>query len=305
MRLRTLLALATLLLLVAAPAAAAKTHEAKDKDAKHADPAPGHGRGQAPPPSAPEASPAPTPKPGKADAAPPAAREASPAAQPSFAPALPAAAHAEASVVAPVSPTRGPPEKDPVAPWLAPGDVTLESVALPMPTGAPAWALPLLGFLALGAVFVVGAKPHRFPLAQSEPGVEVSLGDARSLLRLAQAEVARGRFDAALARFDQAIAQDGRIAVAHFCRALCLAQLARHDEALHAMREARRLDPNEGAFILEHARCAARAGESGEAMDALAPLLAAMPELGEEIGQDAAFAGLFDHPRFLILVGRL
>jgi tetratricopeptide (TPR) repeat protein len=185
------------------------------------------------------------------------------------------------------------------------------------------WGVPLAGLLLLGVVLSSGrlvqprplprreappAPPAQVaPAAQPAPSVLVTVQprDLDGMLRAAQAAVVAGRFEEAIAWFDKALRLNPRLAVAHFCRAVCFVGLKRDADAYASFRKAYDLDPKEGAYRLELARVCARLGRANEAMDVLGALLHALPALVDDVSSDPSFAGLFDHPRFLAMTGRL
>ena len=302
-----------ILLLTAAPALAepddgkgpghaqgkAKGHE------KHADP-PGHARREA----APEAESAPAPAP-EAPAE-PAPTQAPAEAPPHDAAAEPAPAREHVRAPTPV------PERRIAAMEEGLALQARATVAIPQPyaaapdreDGSPVgsiwtWALPILGIVGIGAA-LAGTRPasvhattaKRLSYLTATPNVE-------GLLRAGKTAVEQQRFEEAVAWFTQALKLDPRVHVAHFCMGVCLATLDRHDEAYAALRKAHRLDPREGAYRLELARAAARTGRHREAIQQMSPLLHALPDLARHAGDDDAFAGLRDHPRWLAMLGRL
>ncbi|GEM_PF-3169285 len=306
----TALGLALLLLLVAVAggAVAGKPTVAPQR---------GHAQGGTPPPPAPAPSPAPVPAP----SSPPQLPE-----EHLIAPAPePAAAPAPDPEPAASNPTTSTPETPkPIAsstvwrlhdPTIDPGvvqesaaPVVLAATQAPIPAGASPWLAALLGVVAVGAVFAVGARPLGVPrVPKAAPKVHLNLVpiDVPSLLRAAQTAVKEGKLAEALAWLDTALVLDPRLHVAHFCRGVCLSGLDRHAEARAALARAVELEPTEGAYRFELARSCARVGESAEAMAQLAPILAALPELAQDVSEDDAFAGLKDHPQFLALVGLL
>ncbi|MEA3200345.1 MAG: Anaphase-promoting complex, cyclosome, subunit 3 [Thermoplasmata archaeon] len=186
----------------------------------------------------------------------------------------------------------------------APATVASQA-ALPA-AGASGWLLPIAGLAALGAVVALGVRPLPKPALAPRPvRLNVVPIDVPSLLRAGEAAIKAGRAEEAAAWFAQAAALQADLAVAHFCHGMCLVALQRHEQAREAFQRAYDLDPMEGSYRLELARACARTARGPEAMDALAPLLAAAPELAQDLGEDPAFASLKDHPRFLALVGLL
>lgn len=210
----------------------------------------------------------------------------------------------------------------PVAvPLFGPTESTTQGAA-PASVGGPSllWGIPLAGLLLLGVVLSSGRLVQPRPLPRKEPAstraqaapapapqvlVAVQPRDLEGMLRAAQAAVVAGRFEEGVAWFDKALRVNPRLAVAHFCRAVCLVGLKRDADAYPSFRKAYDLNPAEGAYRLELARVCARIGRAGEAMDVLGALLHAMPALVEDVSTDPSFAGLYDHPRFLAMTGRL
>lgn len=174
------------------------------------------------------------------------------------------------------------------------------------PLAALRWAVPLLGLVGVGAVVMTMRRPETMTREATQPPVlNLASADARSLLEAGKAATARGALAEAVAWFTQATRLEPSIHVAHYCRGLCLSALGQHEEAYAACLRALDLDANDGAYLLAFARASARTARPQEAMDALGPLLHAMPTLAEDIIKDDAFAALGDHPRFLAMTGRL
>jgi tetratricopeptide (TPR) repeat protein len=170
-----------------------------------------------------------------------------------------------------------------------------------------AWALPILGLVGLGAA-LVSTRPGSVapaPPPRAPGPLRVSPATLEGLLRAGKDAVEEARFEEAVAWFTQAIKLDPRLPVAHFCLGVCLAAMGRDEDAYAALRKAHRLDPAEGAYRLELARAAARLGRHQEAMQQMAPLLRLLPDLAADAGDDAAFASMRDHPRWLAMLGRL
>lgn len=258
-----------LVLTLAGTALAAKDHETKD--AKHHAPA----RADEAPEHAPHAH---------ADPAPPhTAKAARAPLAPSPAPSVPRPAYVLHAGFVSLDPP-------PIGNAIANVGTTLPA----SPLAVWHWALPLVGLAGLGAVIVT---------ARGLQGTADA--DPRSHLHAGKAAIDRGDISEGLARFTQATRLDPDIDVAHYCRGLCLAALRQHEEAYAAFSRAYDLDAAEGAYRLEFARAAARTERAHEAMDALGPLLVALPSLAEDVAQDEAFAALADHPRFLAMTGRL
>lgn len=187
--------------------------------------------------------------------------------------------------------------------------VPMATVKAPTGTGLPSWTwlLPAIGLVSAGATLLV-ARKGRAPAAAAvppDPAVRIATATVPSLLRAGKAALDAGDVDEAIAWFTQATKLDPRLAVAHFSRGVCLASVARHDEAYRALKKAHALDPLEGAYRLELARAGARTGRGSEAMTLLWSLIAILPELAGDVADDDAFASLLDHPRFLLMVGRL
>lgn len=303
---RKLLALALMLLVAAAPMATAKGEDKKHKPEKdHEKDRDGNGRehekkrdhedDEAP------ASEPPSP-------APPPANEAPHAAPPT-------ASQPPTVTLAPAPPT---PEEEWRAanrdrPLRAEGRTTILRPNAPSPTDessaaitgpAPwAWALPLVGLVSLGAMLLRPREELRPTTARTRftfAGV-----DPDEMLRAGQDALKRGALDEAIAWFQHAAALAPRLAIAHFCQGVCAAALERHEDAYAALKRAYALDTTDGVVRVELSRAAARTGRTKEAMDVLSPVLAALPRLADEAADDEAFAGLRDHPRFLVMTGRL
>lgn len=124
-------------------------------------------------------------------------------------------------------------------------------------------------------------------------------------LRLAQRLLRLGNVEGALVLLDRAVALDPDVGIAHLSRALCLAQLGREGEAHAALDRALACPETDGNFALQLASISARSGDAGLAMGLLEVAVAATPETAQRAFADPAFAGLRDHPRFLLIVGAL
>jgi hypothetical protein len=169
------------------------------------------------------------------------------------------------------------------------------------------WALPFVGIGGTGAVLLMrrkgaGAITHgssRIAMAPVEPS------DLSGLLRNGHAAVARGALDEAVAWFDAALRLAPTLAVAHFCKGVCLAANGRVSEAYGALDEAVYAAPDDATYRVHFARVALALGKHNEAMDALALVAREMPDLGPAMLEDAQLAGLRDHPRFLMICGAL
>lgn len=125
-------------------------------------------------------------------------------------------------------------------------------------------------------------------------------------LRAARAAVARGDLAEALARFDDALRIDPGLPVAHLGRAVCLAALARQEEA-HASLHLGLANAQVGPGLArELSRVAAREGNGPLAMDLLGHALAHRPDAPhDDVLDDPAYGALRDHPRLLAMLGRL
>jgi tetratricopeptide (TPR) repeat protein len=169
------------------------------------------------------------------------------------------------------------------------------------------WALPLAGLLGIGVVVATarGLRPAPTRRRAALPRLRFAVADLRSMLEAGRDALASERIEEALAWFTQATTLDRRAHLAHYCRGVCLGTLGRHHEAYAAIVRAVDLHPAEGAYLYELARAASRTGRAAEAMDALGPLLRALPDLAAVAEEDEAFAPLADHPRFLAMTGRL
>lgn len=131
-----------------------------------------------------------------------------------------------------------------------------------------------------------------------EPGVP-------GMLLLGERAVATGHVEEGLLWFQAASRLEPGATAAHVCQGLCLLGLARPDEAAYAFRLASRLDPGDLGVKLSLARSEGLAGDGRAALAALAPVLAATPEIADDVFEDPVFEALRDHPRFLQLTGRL
>lgn len=339
MKRRTLFACGLLVILLLAGTAEAGKAEAPGRLKKAAPeepasapepaptPAPQPAPAPAPAPEAPALAPDPQPAPQPAPVVLPAPQPVHAAPQPAAQPVGAASetlTKEQTTSAAPASPTPVPEKRTlrfdagqvaaPVAPaFFAPtpaAPVDAESVAATEATAFD-WTLPLAGVLGVGLVgasairFRAPRKPAVAAPAPPAPPVTMAAADVPSLLRAGKAAVERYDYAGAIGWFDQALALDPRIAVAHFCKGVCLAGLLRYDDAHAAFKAAYALDPNEGAIRLEFARSCARTGRHAESMAALGPLLEAMPALAPDVREDEAFASLKDHPRFLQMLGAL
>lgn len=161
------------------------------------------------------------------------------------------------------------------------------------------WVLPLAALGALGIVLVARRekRPHLAP-----PPVP---DDVPALLRAGEAAVARADLVGAIAYFDRALALSPGLAVALFCKGVCLAELGRLTDAYEALKAATVADPADGGALVHLARVALALGRPGEAMDALEPIASAAPEIGGAMMRDPQLAALRDHPRFLMMCGAL
>ena len=300
------------------------------------DPEPAPAPVHAPPAAeAPATSPAPRPEPEPTVDAPASAADLAPASDAARRDTLPEDPLPEAPAPVPAVET---------APRVAGGPVDdpLETAVVPLPFASPQesglqgaaplspeaggvsllWGIPLAGLVLLGIVASSGRLVQPRPLPRAAPArappaaapaasaqaplvVAVKPRDIESILRAAKLAVEAFRYEDAVRLFDQALRLNPKLAVAHFCRGVCLRGLERETEACAAFRRAHELDPGEGAYRLELARACARLGRASEAMDVLGPLLHALPELVDDVLRDESFAGLLDHPRFLALAGRL
>lgn len=139
------------------------------------------------------------------------------------------------------------------------------------------------------------------PLPTARPDEEAWLVH----LRAARAAVGRGDVEGGLARFDEVLAQEPGCGVAHLGRTLCLAGLGRQEEAALALQQALGIGEAAPTLAFQFSRLAAREGRNDLAMDLLRHALAARPDLSESVLSDPAYRGLRDHPRLLVLVGRL
>ncbi len=167
--------------------------------------------------------------------------------------------------------------------------------------------LPFAALVSVGAVFleqvrrkqpVRGATQPPGDTRMEEPGVP-------AVLRLAQAAVARGDIQDALKWFDTVLIIDPGLAVAHFCRGVCLESTGAYEEAHVSLLRALGDNDVDLSARFHLARVAVRTGRHREAMDALSTLLTRLPEAHPRVVSEPVFERLADHPRFLMLVGRL
>lgn len=146
------------------------------------------------------------------------------------------------------------------------------------------------------------AVPATPPVTLREVPVHVPAEDA---LRVAQKLLRAGDLEDALLWLDRALADDPDLHVAHLGRALCLAQLGRDEESGDALECAILAAGDDPALPLQLASMSARAGQTALAMGLLEVAIGLAPESGELALKDPAFAGLRDHPRFLMICGAL
>lgn len=132
-----------------------------------------------------------------------------------------------------------------------------------------------------------------------------NLDDAEGMLRHARDAAANGRMDEALAGLSAASVARPDLAVAHFGRGVCLADLGRHEEAHAALARAHALAPHEPHHALELARACARTGRRAQALALASSLLVELPFLAGQLRADPAFASFADHPVWLAMVGAL
>jgi len=166
------------------------------------------------------------------------------------------------------------------------------------------WSLPILGVGGVGAVLLMRRREGTpgMPLETMTPVLSTDLA---GILRNGRSAVARDALDEAIAWFDAALRVAPKLAVAHFCKGVCLAANGRTAEAFGALDAAVRHAPEDASYRIHYARAALSLGKNKEALDALAFVARAMPDLGPAMLDDAALAGLRDHPRFLMMCGAL
>jgi tetratricopeptide (TPR) repeat protein len=169
------------------------------------------------------------------------------------------------------------------------------------------WALPLVGVGGAGTVMLLRRRAPRSVEIVARHGAmaPVEPQDVRGILLNGQTAVARGALDEAVAWFDAALRLAPTLAVAHFCKGVCLAAHGRVAEAYGSLDEAVASEPDQHAYRIHLARVALALGKHAEAMDALARVTRDMPELGRDMLEDPELAGLRDHPRFLMICGEL
>lgn len=316
---------------------ASPPEQAKAKGhAKHAVPEPAPPADPAPtPPPSPDAAPAAVPVSAPAPAPAPAPAHAQPPPPVALA-ARPAGAGLPAARLAsePASPARAAPTSPPSASLIdarsdaasfasgasaprAPSWSGAER-ASPGETSGPAawwialaWALPFAGVGGVAAVLVARRRTHLIRIASaasSSPRLRmspVSPDDLEGILKNGHVAVDRGALGEAIAWFDRAIALSPSLGVAWFCKGVCLAANGQVADAYGALRSACDAEPSDASYRVHLARVALALGRHTEAMDALALVAQAMPELGPAILDDPQLAGLRDHPRFLMICGAL
>jgi Tfp pilus assembly protein PilF len=132
-----------------------------------------------------------------------------------------------------------------------------------------------------------------------------ALEPAAARLKVGRDLLALGDVRAALRAFDDAITLDATLAMAHFSRAVCLAQLDEEDEAFAALDFAMRLGIDGAAMSVRFARICLREGQDALAMRLLAAAFTEEPALIEKVAQEDGFRALRDHPVFLQMIGAL
>lgn len=234
--------------------------------------------------------------------------------------ATPSLALGDQTTSAPLAPSpEDAPPPAPTFPWAAlAGDAAtderLQASSVPPATD---WVAPLT----LGAVLATaGVLATQRVLARRRDGVEAPLvfveaepeqadeplpAGLPGILHLGQDAVDRGAYGEALGWFDCAVRLDPEASQVHLCRGLCLSELDRVDEALTAYATAIAIDPADGLARFHLAKAHGSLGHERDAIEALAPLVKAMPELAQAAYDDPCFSRLRDHPSFLGLVGRL
>ncbi|HUR67808.1 MAG TPA: tetratricopeptide repeat protein [Candidatus Thermoplasmatota archaeon] len=135
----------------------------------------------------------------------------------------------------------------------------------------------------------VQAKPSKLPAAAAWLGV-------------ARYAMAAGDHAQALKAFENAIAEDERLAIAHLGRAVCLSQMDREDEAHTAIEATLAAAQGQEEVLYALARMCAREGQTSFAIPLLVEAVRGMPSLHERVEKDVLFA---DHPTYLAAVGRL
>ena len=124
-------------------------------------------------------------------------------------------------------------------------------------------------------------------------------------LRAARAAVARGDLAEAVRQFDEALQLAPECAVAHLGRTICLAGLGRAEDAALSFQHGLEAAGSGPDMAHQLSRLAAREGNAALAMDLLAPALEQRPDLGARVLDDPAYRGMRDHPRLLVMLGRL
>lgn len=125
------------------------------------------------------------------------------------------------------------------------------------------------------------------------------------ILRLGQRAVDNGEYEDAAVWFRTALDVKPDLPVAHLCLGLCRGEVEGPEAALDSLDRAVDLDPTNAMARYCRAQALARAGQTGEVIDALAPLAPGTDAMADAILADPAFADLRDHPRLLALLGRL
>lgn len=155
-----------------------------------------------------------------------------------------------------------------------------------------------------------GVLPPRPPTPVEEPPRAAAPEDpaerlALSCLRHGRAAVDARDLPTALAWFDRALAVKPDAGIAHFCRAMVLADLGRHDEAAVALEASLGRGADDAAARIQFARLCARHGHYDHALRILGPAVTAKPHLAERIAQDNDFRAMRDHPFFLQMLGTI
>lgn len=170
-----------------------------------------------------------------------------------------------------------------------------------------AWALSLLGVGGIGAVLMLRRRPAPAApmMAQAARLTPVSAEDVPALLLNGRAAAARGANEEAILWFDRALRVAPGLAVAHFCKGVCLAGEGRAAEAYSALRRAVEAAPDDASYRIHLANAALTIHRTREAMEHLGVVLSALPDVGPELLEDPGFKALRDHPVFLAMCGAL
>lgn len=150
-----------------------------------------------------------------------------------------------------------------------------------------------------------GAAPGDDGAASSAAEPSPGPADPGRFLRFAEQAADAGEVDHAVEWFEAALALDPDIVPAWIGKGLCLEETGRYEDAAEAFHRAAELDPQGADPRYLQARAEAQAGDTGQALRRLRPLVEDHPQLGQAARDDRRFRGLHDDPRFLAALGEL